>query len=88
VNSLKKIIADEYLAWAETAGDRYGYLWWVKPYCTDSGCVDSYLADRWGGQRIIVFPILDLFVVFTGGNYATPEPVREMVCDYILPALQ
>ena len=60
----------------------------IKSYCTDSGCVDSYLADGWGGQRIIVFPSLDLVVVFTGGNYATHEPVHEMVCEYILPAVQ
>ncbi len=83
-----KLAAREYLSWAVNAGDRYGYLWWVKSYCTDFGCVDSYLADGWGGQRIIVFPSLELVVVFTGGNYATHEPVHEMVCEYILPAVQ
>jgi len=86
--SLKKIIAYEYSAWAETAGDRYGYLWRVKIFCTDLGCVNSYLADGWGGQRIVVFPSLDLIVVLTGGNYATPEPVHEMISQYILPAVQ
>jgi CubicO group peptidase (beta-lactamase class C family) len=83
-----ELVAREYLFWAVNAGDRYGYFWWIKSYCTDSGCFDSYLADGWGGQRIIVFPSLDLVVVFTGGNYATHEPVHEMVCEYILPAVQ
>lgn len=87
-NYMLKLVAREYLSWAVNAGDRYGYFWWIKSYCTDSGCVDSYLADGWGGQRIIVFPSLDLVVVYTGGNYATHEPVHEMVCEYILPAVQ
>jgi CubicO group peptidase (beta-lactamase class C family) len=87
-NAILKLVAREYLPWVANAGDRYGYLWWVKSYCTDSGCVDSYLADGWGGQKIIMFPSLDLVVVFTGGNYATHEPVHEMVCEYILPAVQ
>ena len=87
-NSMLKLAAREYLSWAVNAGDRYGYLWWIKSYCARSVCVDSYLADGWGGQRIIVFPSLDLVVVFTGGNYATPEPVHEMVREYILPAVQ
>lgn len=88
VSSLKKIIAKEYLDWAKTMGDHYGYLWWVKTFCTDLGCVESYLADGWGGQRIVVFPSLNLLVVFTGGNYATAEPVHEMISQYILPAVQ
>ncbi len=87
-DSLLKLVAPEYRSWARNAGNRYGYLWWIKTYCTASGCVDAYLADGWGGQRIIIFPTLNMVVVFTGGNYATPEPVHEMVCEYILPAVQ
>jgi CubicO group peptidase (beta-lactamase class C family) len=88
LNSLKKVIAKEYLAWTETMGDRYGYLWWVKTFCADFRCAESYLADGWGGQKIVIFPSLNLVVVFTGGNYATAEPVHEMISQYILPAVQ
>ena len=85
---LKKILAKEYLDWAETIGEHYGYLWWIKSFCTKSGCENSYLADGWGGQRIVVFPNLNVVVVLTGGNYATPEPCHEIVSQYILPAVQ
>jgi hypothetical protein len=78
-----------FFSWSpSTCRRRFVVITAGETFCTDFGCVDSYLADGWGGQRIIVFPSLDLVVVFTGGNYATPEPVHEMVCEYILPAIQ
>jgi CubicO group peptidase (beta-lactamase class C family) len=68
--------------------DGYGYQWWLKTYRSDSISVDSFYAAGWGGQRIIVFPSLDLVLVFTGGNYVGQEPVDEIVVRYILPAVQ
>ena len=53
-----------------------------------SESVEAFLADGWGGQRIIVFPSLDMVVVFTGGNYVTPEPTNDIISRHILPALQ
>lgn len=46
------------------------------------------MRDGWGGQRITVFPELDMVVVLTGGNYATHAPVNEIVTNYILPAVR
>jgi CubicO group peptidase (beta-lactamase class C family) len=66
----------------------YGYQWWLKTYRSGSTSVDSFYAAGWGGQRIIVFPSLDMVVVFTGGNYVGREPVDEIVVHYILPAVQ
>jgi CubicO group peptidase (beta-lactamase class C family) len=85
---LKMILAKEYLDWAETIGKHYGYLWWIKSFCTKSGCENSYLADGWGGQRIVVFPNLDVVAVLTGGNYVTQDPCHEIISQYILPAVQ
>jgi len=69
----------------------YGYQWWIYRF----GIFDkeAYAADGWGGQRIFVFPALDLVVAFTAGNYSTPhravfEMMYENVSKYILPAIK
>jgi CubicO group peptidase (beta-lactamase class C family) len=86
--SLESILGEEYAYLPETHGDRYGYLWWLNTYQTNSGSVDVYFASGWGGQRIFVFPSLDMVVVLTGGNYATHEPDQEIITRHILPAAQ
>jgi CubicO group peptidase (beta-lactamase class C family) len=67
-------------------GGGYGYQWWQQTYQVGSTSVDSFYAAGWGGQRITVFPSLDMVVVFTGGNYVQEEPVDEIIARYILPA--
>lgn len=67
--------------------DGYGYNWWLKTYHSNSGSAESFLASGWGGQRIIVFPNLNMVVVFTGGNYVGYEPVDDIVATFILPAV-
>jgi CubicO group peptidase (beta-lactamase class C family) len=88
--SLTGILGDEYADLPETHGDGYGYLWWLKTYHADSESVDVYQATGWGGQRICVFPGLDMVVVLTGGNYGAKqtEPVDEIIAGYVLPAVQ
>jgi hypothetical protein len=49
------------------------------------------VADGWGRQRIIVFPTLDLIVVFTAGNYSMPhgqvyDMMYSMVNAFVLAA--
>jgi CubicO group peptidase (beta-lactamase class C family) len=65
----------------------YGYLWWGDRYRGGQSTYRSFSARGWGGQRIIVFPHLDLVVVFTGGNYETWEPVDALMDEHILPAV-
>jgi CubicO group peptidase (beta-lactamase class C family) len=67
--------------------DGYGYQWWRKTYRSENVSVDAFYANGWGGQRITVFPSLDMVVVFTGGNYVGQEPVDEIITRYILPAV-
>lgn len=71
------------LSWA----DSYGYLWWQKSYSYNNQVVESFKAMGWGGQEIIIFPSLDLVVVFTGSNYVSNPPCDEFVSFYILPAV-
>lgn len=68
-------------------GDRYGYQWFLRSDYIGNEKIDSYLRTGWGGQRLSIYPSLDTIIVLTGGNYATPEPVNEIINDYILPAI-
>jgi len=68
--------------------DGYGYQWWLRTYHSNSTSVDSFYADGWGGQRIAVFPGLDMVVVFTGGNYVGEVPADDIVVRFILPAVR
>jgi CubicO group peptidase (beta-lactamase class C family) len=74
--------------WAQEYGDRYGYQWFLQTYYVDSAPFNSFLRDGWGGQRITVFPDLDMVVVLTGGNYAAYAPVNEIITRHILPAVR
>ncbi len=66
----------------------YGYQWWLETYRVGSASVDAFSALGWGGQKIMVFPDLEMVVVFTGGNYASGDPSEEILTRYILPAVQ
>jgi CubicO group peptidase (beta-lactamase class C family) len=69
--------------------DGYGFQWWQKNYTYAGKTYHSYFASGWGGQLIIVFPQLEMVIVFTGGNYYTGGKIScyAIVEDYILPAL-
>jgi CubicO group peptidase (beta-lactamase class C family) len=69
-------------------GDGYGYQWWRRAYRSELTAVESFFAAGWGGQRIMVFPSLDMVVVFTGGNYVEESPVDEIISHHILPAVR
>jgi CubicO group peptidase (beta-lactamase class C family) len=66
-------------------GFRYGYQWYVA----GAG------RRRWvggmgnGGQRLLVFPDLDLVVAITAGNYNTGDPGTSsaIVDDVVLASI-
>jgi len=73
---------------------RYGYQWYLgdMEFLT-SGTVRL---EHWvgcagnGGQRLYVFPDLDLIIVVTAGNYSAPEqwlPPIRVVREAVLPSL-
>ncbi len=76
----------KHVSHSSTSG--YAYQWWLETYRVDSTSIDSYYASGWGGQNIVVFPSLDIIVVFTGGNYVARDPADEIITRYILPAVQ
>ena len=75
---------------------KYGYLWWCRNfYVKDKKVknrrnIESFLAGGNGGQRIYVFPTVDIAVIFTGGNYNSPLASQQetiILENYILPAI-
>jgi len=64
----------------------YGYLWWRQWLNVNGTRVAGVTAKGNGGQRIYLWPSLDLLVVITGGNYNEQSPSDEIQIKYILPA--
>ncbi len=85
----ERLLSEEWVGQAtqDALGGDYGYLWWGDSYRGGQSAYRSYSARGWGGQRIHVFPELDMVVVFTGGNYETMEPVDNIMEQLILPAV-
>ncbi len=78
----------------DTDDGDYGYAWKHKYYILDGKRYDSYLATGNGGQKISVWPELDMVTVFTGGNYNSyliygkSTPPNEMIPKYLLNAVE
>jgi CubicO group peptidase (beta-lactamase class C family) len=72
----------------------YGYLWEHKYFVVDGRTYNSYLASGNGGQKINIWPELDMITVFTGGNYNSYQlygestPPNEMIPNYILKSVK
>ncbi len=72
----------------------YGYFWQHKYFVIDGKQYNSYLATGNGGQKINIWPELDMITIFTGGNYNSyalygkSTPPNEMIPKYILKAIE
>jgi hypothetical protein len=59
-------------------GQDYGYGWWIaKP-----GDEPTYSADGRGGQRVLVFPAMNLVVAVTGGGFEFDD-----IAGYLVAAI-
>lgn len=73
----------------EDSGENgYGYTWWTSELSHKSGEIKMFRAGGWGGQEIMVFPKLDIVIVFTGGNYDTKTSLYKLLEKSILPAIE
>jgi len=79
---------------ASTSCKRYGYQWYLGDMEFLAG--DTVRLEHWvgcagnGGQRLYVWPDLDLTAVVTAGNYSAPEqwlPPIRVVREAVLPSL-
>jgi CubicO group peptidase (beta-lactamase class C family) len=68
----------------------YGYLWWLKSFkCGDKSYPAFFMSGN-GGNKVAMFPALDVAVVITSTNYNTHgmhEQTEKLLTDYILPAV-
>ena len=64
----------------------YSYSWWTHLFSQSGKRINMYYAAGWGGQYIMVIPVLKTVVVFTGGNYTSYRPPFEILKKYIVPA--
>jgi CubicO group peptidase (beta-lactamase class C family) len=72
-------------------GTEYGYLWWLKPFRLRTTQVAAYYMSGMGGNRVAVFPTLDLVTVLTSVNYRLREAQQltdQILTEYILAAAE
>jgi len=68
----------------------YGYLWWKRAFSCGEKIVAAYLMQGNGGNKVAVFPELDLVTVITSTNYnarAMHEQTDQILSKYILPSV-
>ncbi len=69
----------------------YGYLWWLRRFTRGDQTCPSYLMQGNGGNKVAVFPTLDLVAVVTSARYNAPEMRTlsdRLLTDYILRAVE
>ncbi|HZD12911.1 MAG TPA: serine hydrolase, partial [Candidatus Binatus sp.] len=69
----------------------YGYLWWLKKLNTAYGPQRAYMMLGNGGNKVAIFPGIDLVTVLTSTNYNTPgmhAQTDNLLSDHILGALK
>lgn len=64
----------------------YGYWWWLKYLDADGVRYYGKAAQGNGGQKIYLWPRLNMVTVITGGSYNQQSPSDELISKYILPA--
>jgi CubicO group peptidase (beta-lactamase class C family) len=68
----------------------YGYLWWIKSFKAGEKSYPAFFMSGNGGNKVAVFPGLDMAVVITSTNYSTRgmhEQTEKLLTDYILAAV-
>jgi CubicO group peptidase (beta-lactamase class C family) len=90
----QQIVSDEWVQKTfEKEDEEFGYLWRHKYFDVGGKSYHSYLATGNGGQKVNIWPELNMITVFTGGNYnaylyGRTTPPNEMIPNYVLKALE
>jgi len=69
----------------------YGYLWWLKSFPSAGKNYPAFFMSGNGGNKVVVFPGLDLSVVITSTNYNTHgmhEQSERLLTGYVLPSVE
>jgi CubicO group peptidase (beta-lactamase class C family) len=65
----------------------YGYLWWLRSF----GGHRAYMMQGNGGNKLAVFPELNLVTVITSTNFGTRgmhEQTDRLLADHILASIR
>jgi CubicO group peptidase (beta-lactamase class C family) len=68
----------------------YGYFWWLKSFKSAEKSYPAFYMSGNGGNKVAVFPALDMVAVPTSTNYNTRgmhEQTDKLLTDYILASL-
>lgn len=69
----------------------YGYLWWLKSFHSGVKDYPAYLMQGAGGNKVAVFPALDMIAVITTTNFNVRDSHQisdRLLTDYILKLLE
>ncbi len=69
----------------------YGYLWWLKSFKAGERSYAAFSMNGNGGNKVAVFPSLDMIVVITTTNYNqrdAHELSDRLLSDHILAAVE
>jgi CubicO group peptidase (beta-lactamase class C family) len=69
----------------------YGYFWWRKAFQSGATSHPAYYMSGNGGNKVVVFPDLDMVVVLTSTNYNTRgmhEQTEKLLTNYVLAAIE
>jgi CubicO group peptidase (beta-lactamase class C family) len=69
----------------------YGYLWWLRSFRHGNQTRRGFFMQGNGGNKVGVFPDLDLVVVLTAQNFGAPRgehPEDAVIQNHILPSVQ
>ena len=90
----KRIVAESWVKASTTPHaqideqTKYGYLWWLKDFKAGDRSYSACFMSGNGGNKVAVFPQLDMVVVITSTNYNSKgmhEQTERLLTDYILP---
>ena len=69
----------------------YGYLWWLKTFKSRETSYPAFFMSGNGGNKVVVFPSLDMSVVLTSTNFNTKgmhQQTEQLLTDYVLRAVE
>lgn len=69
----------------------YGYLWWLRAFPAGGRRLAAYYMSGNGGNKVAVFPELNLVVLIASTNYNTRgmhEQTDRLLTEFILPAVE
>ncbi|GGG45985.1 serine hydrolase domain-containing protein [Bizionia arctica] len=70
----------------------YGYLWWLSEFGTNNEKVKAYFMTGTGGNKVAIFPDLELVVVLTStyfnGGMESHNQTADLLNDYIVPEIK